>query len=201
MGENLIPGTEGGDGVPDSGEPSTEPVQTVAENTEIAELKVLMHELLDLFNARLRYDARKDEVIQKLTEQVNQLSRESRQAEKAPLLHDVILLTDSITRLKASLMRKERWETAELVGPFEVILAEATEVLERQDVVEWVPTGDRQVDRKFQRALSTVATSDPNADGEVVEVIRRGYVLNGGLFRPQEVSVARHKPGPVGGEQ
>jgi molecular chaperone GrpE (heat shock protein) len=160
-----------------------------------------MHQLLELFNARLRYDARKDEVIQKLTEQLNVLSRESRQAEKGPLLHDVILLTDSIARFRAKLMSKEHWDMTDLSGPFEVVVAEATEVLERQDVVEWIPTGDRQVDRKFQRALSTVATSDPSADGEVVEVIRRGYVLNGGLFRPQEVSVAKHEPGREGGGQ
>jgi molecular chaperone GrpE (heat shock protein) len=164
---------------------------TSSTASEAALLKGSMQELLDLFNARLRYDARKDELIQRLTDQVNALSEETRDATKAPILHDVILLRDSIAALRKGLARKESWETPQLLSQLDVVLAEVTEVLERQDVLEWVPTGERQADRKWQRPVSTVSSDDPLTDGAVVEVVRPGYVRNGNVFRPQDVVVTR----------
>jgi len=159
--------------------------------SEAASLTGSMQELLDLFNARLRYDARKDELIQRLTDQVTALSEETRDAAKAPILHDVILLRDSMAALRKALTRKETWETTELLSQLDVVLAEVSEVLERQDVLEWVPTGERQADRKWQRPVSTVSGDDSLTDGQVVEVVRPGYVRNGNVFRPQDVVVAR----------
>ena len=174
--------------------------ETAEPGPALTDLKALMDELLELFNARLRYDARKDEVIGKLTEHVSVLSHDARRAAATPFLRDMILLRDSLIGYRKKLSGREMWTTPDLLGPIDVILAEATEVLERQDVVEWAASGDRVVDRKFQRPVSIVATNDPAADGQVIEVIRPGYVLNGSVFRPQEVSIAKHSPDLSGSE-
>jgi molecular chaperone GrpE (heat shock protein) len=196
-----VEGTLGADekGISEAGEEparaagiaTVEPPPAAAASLD--ELKSAIDGLHDLFNARLRYDARKDETIQRLTDQMAVLSQEARDATIGPLLQDVILLRDSIASARKNLTRKESWTAAELANQFDVLLSEATELLERQDIVEWLPSNDRQLDRKFQRPVSTIPSLDPEADGQVVEVVRPGYTRRGNVFRPQEVVLAKHR--------
>src|SRR5438128_617116 len=66
--------------------PAESAASPAESSAHTAELKAMMQELLELFNARLRFDARKDEVIGKLTNQVSVLSEEARRAAVTPFL-------------------------------------------------------------------------------------------------------------------
>jgi molecular chaperone GrpE (heat shock protein) len=160
----------------------------------IEEVKASVVQLLDLFQARLRYDTAKEEAVNRLTEQAKELAPEAQNAIKLPVLHDVILLKDSVHALRRSLGENESDQSAQFSQRLDVVLAEINEILERQDVFEWLPSGDRDADRRFRRTVRSVAAPAESDDGAIVEVVRPGYLIRGALLRQQEVVVAKHVP-------
>jgi molecular chaperone GrpE len=49
-------------------------------------------------------------------------------------------------------------------------------------------------DPLLHEAVTTVATSDPSADGRVVGIIAHGYRIGTDILRPARVAVAQHQP-------
>lgn len=85
-------------------------------------------------------------------------------------------------------------------APARVLLALASTLgalLEAQGVTETPTSG--AFDPTLQRAVRALPVDDPDCDGLVVEVDRRGFLLAGKVLRFADVAVGRHGP-PEGGE-
>ena len=137
-----------------------------------------------------------------------------------PVIRNVLHLYDSFVRLEQSLPAAGGRsdgpsvdEFAEGVGDFvrnmENFRLEITEVLARLDVE---PYDDRHdalelarlgtLDRKLHRPVAVAYTEDPALRNKVVRVHKQGFYWRERVFRPAEVTILQHKPGPAsdGGE-
>jgi len=68
------------------------------------------------------------------------------------------------------------------------------EVLARLEVTLIEPhTG--KLDKKTQRVVSMEIAEDPDQDGDVVRIVRRGFLWRSRIFRPEEVVIRKWKEG------
>ena len=136
------------------------------------------------FSAKIARDKLHKEAFDKLYQEMCQYKENFIFSALRPILADLILLYDNIGRM-------EQFATGdEAVQVICDIREEIIEILYRQDVEEIPPTG-KKLDRKLQRAVKTVPTQDPSEDGDVIEVMRQGFLRGSVLMRPQEVICKR----------
>lgn len=166
--------------------------ESLTQPPNLSAVETRLDELLDLFRSRLRYDQGKDEVIRRITDELNASNREALKASKEPLLIDLLLFCDSLRQFQARVAEKEMWPTAEFADQLVVLSSEMTELLERQDVHQWISTGVREADRRAQRVIAVEPTPDLAQDGMIVRVTRPGYAHAGRILRPEDVVISRY---------
>lgn len=109
------------------------------------------------------------------------------QNEKALLL-DLLLFYDSLNWFQASLIKKEMSPEV-IADSFQYLIDEMIELLYRRDVL---PMDERTTfDRKRQKVIKTVATTDKENDYTVDSVLKRGFTRGGRVLRAEEVVVRR----------
>jgi molecular chaperone GrpE (heat shock protein) len=148
---------------------------------------------LDEIASMLRDRSRQDEAHQKafdtLYEELKQYKEDFIfQAEK-PFLLDLLLFYDSLNWFHESLERREM--SPDVVNDsFQYLLDEFLELLYRRDVVPC--EGSDRFDRKVHKAVRVTPATDAADDWKVEAVLKRGFVRNDKILRPEEVSVYRY---------
>ncbi len=125
-----------------------------------------------------------------------------------PIIRDLISLYDDLTtihrqmqeavldaaKLPSSVANKllERLKTMDtnIEHNIEFII----EVLARLEVT-MMPTGPGKLDKQSQRAVAVEIAEDPDDDGNVVRVAKRGFCWKGRPLRPEEVIIKKWKEG------
>jgi molecular chaperone GrpE len=109
------------------------------------------------------------------------------QSQKSLLL-DILAFHDSLCWFRNHAAQPDTTPQALLEG-VQYLLDEILELLYRQDVVPIEP--QTSFDRTVQKAVQLVWTDDPSMDQSIHRVIRRGFLRNGRILRPEEVVVWR----------
>ncbi len=104
------------------------------------------------------------------------------EALQKPIARDLIGLMDDLERVKSQL---DGLATAD---NFENLVHHLREILHRMEVHEM---DDAVLDSRTHKILSVETASSPEADNQILRVVRRGYRWRDRVLRPQEVVIAR----------
>jgi molecular chaperone GrpE len=107
------------------------------------------------------------------------------------LLMQITPVLDSFTMAFAN---KDAWEKVDKnwrVG-VEYIYSQLKGILEQNGFKEYDPTGET-FDPMRHHAIETVEVSDQNQDHKVINVVQKGYELNGKIIRPASVKIGEFK--------
>jgi molecular chaperone GrpE len=119
------------------------------------------------------------------------LAGEAAQAERrgrAELVQQLLPVLDNLERaLKAAEPRDEASPSSHLAEGVRLVHEELKGVLRRSGVESYEPAGE-QFDPKWHEAMMTRPVTDQHA-GKVLEVLEKGYRLDGQVLRPARVVV------------
>jgi molecular chaperone GrpE (heat shock protein) len=147
-----------------------------------------LDEALGLLREERRSDDAQRKAFDTLYEELKQYKDDFIfQAEK-PFLLDLLLFYDSLNWFHQSLQRKEMSPDV-VVDSFQYLVDEFLELLYRRDVVPCEPA--ERFDRKLHKAVRVVNTANGADDWRIESVLKRGFVRNERVLRPEEVAVFR----------
>jgi molecular chaperone GrpE len=169
--------------VPEDGEGNTEDtVKSLRERLKkaIAEKQEYLdgwqRAKADFINARKRDEETRKDVVKYATEDL------------------VIQLTSVLDSFIMAFANKEAWEKVDKnwrVG-VEHIYTQLMGVLQQNGLQEFDPKGEL-FDPVKHHAIETIPTTDKTQDHKVLEVIQKGYTLNGKIIRPASVKIGEFK--------
>ncbi len=146
-------------------------------------------ELLALMRERASRDDGQQRAFDALYEELKQYKEDFIfQAEK-PFLLDLLLFYDSLSWFHQSLQRREMSPDV-INDSFQYLLDEFLELLYRRDVVP--AESNERFDRKLHKAVRVAPAPSPAEDWMIEAVLKRGFLRNEKVLRPEEVSVYRH---------
>lgn len=104
---------------------------------------------------------------------------------KAALLSDLLPVVDNFERALSAEQKTDNIET--VLQGFEMIYKDVAKILQKQGVTPMA--FDRHFNPELHEAVMTVASDEHNS-GEIVEVLEKGYMIDGEVLRPAKVSIA-----------
>lgn len=179
-------GNESDEFVPEDGEGNTaiskDTVKELREKLKkaIAEKQEYMNgwqrTKADFVNARKREEEARKETVKYANED---------------LLMQITPVLDSFTLAFAN---KEAWEKVDKNWRMgvEYIYSQLKGVLEQNGFAEFDPKGET-FDALRHHAIETIPVSDKAQDHKVIEVVQKGYSLNGKIVRPASVKIGEYK--------
>jgi molecular chaperone GrpE (heat shock protein) len=125
-----------------------------------------------------------------------------------PIIRDLISLYDDLTtihrqmqdavadaaKLPAEVAQKHQERLKTMDTNIEHNCEFIIEVLARLEV-SMLPVGSGKYDKQTQRAVAIEIAEDPDEDGMVVRVVKRGFFWKGRVSRPEDVIVKKWKEG------
>ncbi len=129
------------------------------------------------------------------------VDREASQAEargRAALARDLLSVVDNLERALAAAEPRDNGAPSHIAEGVRLVYEELSGVLANAGVESFSPAGE-PFDPEQHEAMLT----RPGKQGEVLEVLQKGYLLNGQVLRPARVVVgsADHKDQPSGAKQ
>jgi len=186
--------TETDQAVPDPAAPppANDPA---ADATPEARLAALEKELADL----------KDQALRAMAEAENTRRRAQREADDARkfalagFARDLLAVVDNLGRALQAVPPEKRagGDIANLHAGVEMTERELLAVLDRNGVKPVDPLGEK-FDPNLHQAMFEAPSTD-KAAGTVIQVVAKGYTLQGRLLRPAMVGVAKTPDLPPGG--
>jgi molecular chaperone GrpE (heat shock protein) len=153
-------------------------------------LQAGMDHLVGEFQAKLKYDAHKERIIDTLHQELQEYKNDIVKKHLMSVLMDVIKVIDDIRKW----LRHYRSLDSEVRDPvkifkfLETIPSDLEDIFYWQGVKSFICPGDG-FDPTRQRAAKKVATADPEKDKRVAESLRCGYEWEGKVIRPEMVAV------------
>jgi len=166
-------------------EPQTgsEPQDSGSESTAHI-LRVLQEEKEELHDRWLRSEAE----IQNLRRRFAREKQESSESARASVLKEILPVIDSCEQGLQALDQAASTEVQAYHEGLELLLKGLKGVLARFDVVEVPGIGER-FDPTIHEAV-LVEEREGHADGEILDLLRKGYAMRKRLLRPAQVKVA-----------
>lgn len=161
-------GSEGGNGVG---------LQPCASN----ELVKALDRLQESFDSKIRYDDTRDRQIAELHEELQKYRRGLYGQIMAPLLSDLIVLHDEVSKILAGTERA-RPDCAD----FSFLMSAIEEILARYGVSSFSCEGE-SVERARQKVIEVVPVGDQELDRRIARRVRPGFELDGKILRPEWV--------------
>jgi molecular chaperone GrpE len=159
------------------------------------ELNVSLEELLQqLEDAKGKADEYRDQLLRAQAEMENQRKRASRDVENAhkyaleKFAKELLGVRDSL-ELGIEAARDAEADAAKLLEGKELTLKMLTQVMGKFEIEQINPVGEK-FDPELHQAMS-MQPSDEYPPNTVIQVVQRGYTLNGRLIRPAMVIVSQ----------
>ena len=184
---------------PESTEPFIENLNQ--ENTEqklvyleLNKLTNLFNDLLNDFNIKLKYDKHKETIIDKLHAE-NQILKDNLYKKiMMPIVNNLILLIDDYTKLTNEYNNKISEESdtyKQLLKHFGNVVEDLINVLTNIGVDELVTTNDK-LDATKQKVIKIENTEDPLLDKTIFNKIKKGFIFEDKIVRPEMVSCYKY---------
>lgn len=110
-----------------------------------------------------------------------------------PLLLDLMMLYDSIDKLRRNYEQTPSVEPATLCQNLDTLQVEAEEILGRVGIERMTATSGK-LDVNLQRAVKTIPTDNPEEHLLVVEQISSGFISGAQPLRKEQVVVKKYTP-------
>jgi molecular chaperone GrpE len=157
--------------------------------TEAATLETLATEvaqLRDLFQRRLLEDRRRQELYDRLCQELDFARGDLVGQFIAPMCRELLLMTD---RVDAA--RRGGTDPDVLLAS---MVDEVNEVLARRGVRP-IPTEGELFDPRLHEAVERAVVADDVEEGSILHVHRIGHLIDARVLRPAQVVVGRHDTG------
>ncbi|MEM9160453.1 MAG: nucleotide exchange factor GrpE [Verrucomicrobiota bacterium] len=162
------------------------PVEEVKELTLEEQLEKAKAEAQENYNEYLRARADLDTYRRRVIREKDEL----RQYAVSGLLESLLPVYDN---MGLGMLSANQTDDAKLVAQgFEMVLSQFKGVMEENGVAEVEPKKGDEFDHNLHEAMQT-QVSDEVEDGKILQLIRKGFTLNGRLVRPATVIVAGKK--------
>jgi len=179
----------------DSQPPGNDPQTALAAGVHqtIAKMEVVQHQLQRLqeaFEAKLKYDAHKEKIIDQLHEELQGYREDVLMQHQRSFVTDVIKVIDDIRKLTSHYRSTApgEWHPEKLLEHLEQIPFDLEDLFLVRGIVPF-----RQPSPTFeparQRITKKIPTSDPLQDKCVASSLRPGYEDQGRVIRPELVAV------------
>ncbi|MEM0120049.1 MAG: nucleotide exchange factor GrpE [Thermoprotei archaeon] len=165
-------------------------------STQKGEVEQLREEVKRLSDQLEKEKKRSDELLnslkylkadyENLVKRTNREIDEIKKVASERVIKEVIDLKEIVEG--ALKMIRDKAEPA-IVEGLELILSKIDDILESESVVEIQAEGAR-FDPYYHEVVGVVESDKP--DGVIVDVVRRGYIMNGRVIRPCMVRVSKH---------
>lgn len=147
-----------------------------------------------LFQEKIRYDDSREQIIDRLHEELQEYKQNLQLKILRKLVMDIIGLHDDIGKTARAYREKLAGGAAvtpeKLIGVIEDFQIDIEDILERHSVEAYEAEGDR-FDPQRQRVLKPVACEDPDRHGQIAVRLRKGFRYEDKVLRPELVSVYR----------
>lgn len=149
---------------------------------QLEALTTEVYQLRDLFQRRLLEDRRRQELYDRLCQELDFARSDLVRQFIAPVLRELLLLTDRVGAARAA-----------GADPVEVVASiedEITEILRRRGL-RAIPTLGERFDPRLHEAVDQAVVADARDDGNVVQERRAGHLIDDWVLRPAQVVVGR----------
>jgi len=158
------------------------------ESTESDTQKLLL-EINDTIKRKVAYDETKEKMFNALYEQLKGYQGEFLDAYQKPLIKNLLGLYDDMIEFEKIIDQESCSEKVN--NGIVAIKIELLEILDNMEVVCF-QEHSKILDRRLQKAIRVIETSDPEEDKKVVEFLKEGFFWKGNIFRPEEVVIKKH---------
>lgn len=153
-----------------------EVTSTTVSIADLSALQAQIEQLSDLFRRRLLEDRSKNALIESVQEQTRATTALLHHRDFETLFREALLAIDRL---------RSEPSTPELVDS---VVEELLEVFRRRELVQVDDEGE--FDPRIHEAIGTVPAVGALEPNVIAAVQRRGYLLNGRLLRPAQVTIA-----------
>jgi molecular chaperone GrpE len=171
---------------PDSLAPALAAIETLGEG-----LNRKLDLLQTVFDREVRAEATREKVVDRLHAELQEYKQGLLLGILKPVFVDLIQLHDDMGKMVAAQGETEG-EIARLLGLIVGFQQGIEDILYRQGVEPFALEGDA-FDPRRQRALSTIATDDPERNKRVATRLRKGFQAGDKVIRPEMVTVYAYK--------
>lgn len=141
------------------------------------------------FNAKLKYDQHKDQLINKLHKELQQYKDDVVKTTIKPIIYDLLMLNDTIDKLVENFKASEEpLQAEEILSHLENVTMDIDDVLYRQGI-EPYNCPEQSVSLNRQKILNVVKTGDSSKEQQIAERVKKGYEWDDMIIRKEVVSV------------
>ncbi|MFH0774956.1 MAG: nucleotide exchange factor GrpE [bacterium] len=170
--------------------PDKEQVEIQAEKVSV-EFETTLLEIKEILEKRIAGDETKEKMFNALYEQLKGYQGEFLDTFKKPIIKEIVTLYDDIINLEEVMTEESCSEKVRNgMGGLKV---ELLQILENMEVMPFDEHSDI-LDRRLQKAVRTINTTDPTEDKKIVEVVKEGFFWKekSNILRPEEVVIKRY---------
>jgi molecular chaperone GrpE len=160
-----------------------------------SEIGAGQHELMNLFESRLRSDDVQARAIEKLHE-LQQYKADFVRRQMVPVIKEVIFCHDFAAREIERMQQQPEIAESPAVRSLDVLRQMLVDLLFKYDVEPYRGEGDT-FDARTQQCTKTVPTENPEQDKKIAGVILDGFRTPEGIVRREQVAVYKLTP-PAG---
>lgn len=191
-----VPATAEGPAAPEV--PMTDALVAAQADTasRLGAVETLLATLEKEFNSKMRYDASKQQIIDRQHEELERYRQKQAQQVSRAIISDVISEADDAEKTLQHYRGLEPTPEnfAKLLKLVEQHAENLRDLLERNDVFAYRCEPGSPFDARRQRAMRTVETQDPALAKTVQECVRWGYAdMDDKVIRPEMVNVFVYK--------
>ncbi len=175
------------------------PVPTEPLGTGLEKIENEMARLRSEFESKLKYDAHKNAIIDKLHQDLQEYKSDFLKKYIQTIIMDIIQIIDNLRKLAGHYEEQGMVDVdpGKLLDILKGIPSDLEDLFFRQGVKPYT-CGGNEFDPSRQRILKTLTTDDKEKDKTVAESLRPGYEWEGQVIRPEMVAAYVYKETPHG---
>ena len=161
-------------------------------------LQAQMEALQRGFEAKIKYDASKEKIIDNLHRELQNAREDLHFKILRPVFVDLIAMYDDMCKLIAHASRATDTDTGQnrlFIDSIDSFLEAIEEILARNGVTAFSMDGDQLVQQR-QRVVETIPTGEVGLDSHIAERRRKGFAYEDKILRPELVATYRYKDAP-----
>lgn len=175
--------------------------ETDSTQQSFEQLLGLLANLNNQFEAKLKYDKHKDEVIDKLHEENQQLKNDLYKKLTIPFINGLIALIDDYNLLfiNHKEIEIENFDKEQLINNREKLLKQFGYIVDDLDDllnkngVESFNTPSDSFNPSEQKIIEVISTDNEQLDKKIAKRIKKGFRFNGSIIRPEYVSCYKYE--------
>lgn len=157
----------------------------------LKENTTLLHEIKEVIQGRLEYDAVKEKAIDKIDDELKFYRDGFVFQSQKSIFIDLMLLYDSLERILNSVTNEEVFSQEKLAEHLETFKEELLEILYRRDITPF-DEHPEVLDYKLHKTVKTLPTDEENENNKVDRIIKIGFRWNDKILRPEEVIIKKY---------